>query len=188
MNMKQLFIVAVAVIFSLSLGTGFWVYASPGHGGMKDNDHGKQQSRHQTGMSEKGQRSAMGMPMVHGNMSKEEMGQMCERMSRRHASMQSMRQEKTDRLNSLVDSMKQAKGPEKTEAMESVLVELVEQNNHRSQMMMGRMRSMMGSMMAMHQMNPDQRQMMIKQMKDCPMMKGSINGQHGGTPRRSPSQ
>lgn len=177
MKTKHFITVGLVIAFVMTLGTGYWVYASPSHG-MNQEGHMMKESHSDSAMMKDGHKGKMGMPMMHGDMSKEDMGKLCDRMKKRHVRMQSMRQKNTEKLNSLVNAMKKAKGTEKIESMEKVLVELVEQHNKRSAMMMGQMRSMMGSMMVMHQMSPDKRKMMMDQMRNCPMMQGMMTSGH----------
>lgn len=163
----------VVVALSLGVGAGYWVNANQhmGHengGMMNQGSHGH--------MMGNGQHSGMmQMPMMHVNMSKEEMNRFCSQMQQRHETMQAMRQKNVEKLNSLVQSMKEASGTNKIQAMQKLLVELVELHNQRGKMMMGRMRSMMGQMMGMHRMSSQNQQQMIQQMQNCPMMNGSMS-------------
>lgn len=155
-------------VYLLALGViGAWLM--PGvlaqeHHPMEENESPR------TEMSHPSDRGGMDMPMMRPGMSEEEMDQYCDRIQKRHATMQKMRRRNTERLRNLVSTMEQAEGPEKIDAMESVLVELVEQHNRRGSMKRGSMHAMMGSMMNMQRMEPERRRMMMRRMQDCPMM------------------
>lgn len=175
----------VGTVVSLGIGTGFWAYA----GQHMDGERGHMMNRGQHGsmMNGKQHQGMMGMPMMHSNMSDEEMGEYCDRMTERHKSMMETRRKHTEKLNSLVESMKQASGDDRIEAMEDVVVELVNQHNRRGSMMMKSRHAMMKSMMSMHRMDEGQRQQMMNRMQNCPMMKKMMNGRHQpGTPMNSP--
>jgi arsenate reductase-like glutaredoxin family protein len=175
------FIVVVAL--SIGVGAGYWVNA---------NQHMEHENGHMMNQGSNGHMMGNGqhkdmiqMPMMHVNMSKEEMNQFCTRMQQRHKAIQTKRQKTIEKLNLLVQSMKQASGTDKIEAMQKLLVELVEQHNERGKMMIGSMHSMMGSMMGMHRMSSQNLQQMMQVMKDCPMMNGSMSpseqGHNGST-------
>jgi hypothetical protein len=176
--------VVVLVVSVLTFGSGYWAQARQ----HMENEHGHMMNKGHDGqmMGKEQHQGMMQMPMMHTDMSQEDMNQFCSRMQKRHESMQSMRQKNTEKLNSLVQSMKQARGTDKIESMEQILVELVDQHNKRGSMMMGSMRSMMGSMMGMHRMSDQQRQRMMKKMQDCPMMQGMMNsGKESGSHKES---
>jgi len=172
--MKRWLIVSVLFLFGLTtvFATGYWAFA--------------QQDMGQRGHMMNGQ-SDKRMPMMHSNMSKQEMSQYCERMTNRHEAMVRARRKNTQKLTSLVQSMKQASGNEKVAAMEDVVVELVEQHNRRGTMMMKSRHAMMKSMMGMQRMDRDQRRRMMNRMQDCPVMKNMMDrNNQRRTPMRSP--
>jgi hypothetical protein len=161
--------VIVLAVTVLTLGSGYWVQARQHMG--DENDHRMSEGQHGM-MGNKNHQGMMGMPMMHSNMSEKQMDRLCDRMQQRHESMMEMRKKRSEKLNSLVESMKSAEEDEKIEAMEKTLVELIDQHNQHRTMRMGSMHGMMRFMMNMHQMDPDQRQMMMNRMQDCPMMSG----------------
>lgn len=164
-------------VVALAAGSGFWAYAQHAHeNGAGHMMHGE----HQAQGKDQGHHGGM-MPMIHQDMSQEEMQEFCNQMQSRHQRMQTMREKNRTKLNDLVQAMKQTQGAEKVQKMQSLLVELVKQHKHRGKMMMGSMHRMMGSMMGMHRMSDQQRQQMMQRMQDCPMMRGS--SKNGGADR-----
>lgn len=171
----------VGVVLSLGIGTGYWAYARQ-H--MDGNSHMMSQ-RQGTKMGGGQQMGMMKMPMMHGDMSEEEMRQYCRKMTKYHEQKQSMMNQNANELNALVGKMKQAGGNEKLQAIEEVVVELVNQHNHRRKMMASMRPRMMKMMMGMHQMDESRRQMMMQRMQDCPMMQGMMGGSENGKPMDS---
>jgi hypothetical protein len=177
MGFKRWALLTLIVVVAL-FGTGYWVNANQHM--EKENGHMMKEGRHGHMMHNGQHRDMMRMPMMHANMSEEEMKQFCSKMQERHSRMRNLRQKNAKTLQSLVQSMRKASGTDKIKVMETLLIELVEQHNRRGTMMMGSMRTMMGSMMGMHRMSPQNRQKMMETMRNCPMMKGSMSpSEHG---------
>jgi len=168
--------IVLLLVSVVTLGPGYWVYARQHMGHEEGSMMNGGRSGHMMGNGP--HQGMMRMPMMHPDMSPEEMNQFCGRMQQRHGAMQTMRRKNTEKLNSLVRSMRRARGTDKIESMEKVLVELVEQHNRRGRMMMQANRSMMGTMMNMHRMGPERRRMMMQRMQDCPMMRGMMDSGH----------
>ncbi len=159
--------ILLGMLFILGIGTGYWAYAQPGHG-MNNNRHMMGRSRHSGVQMGSGQyMGMMNMPMMNHNMSAEEMDQYCQRMNKWHERKQSMMQKNTERLNTLMSEMKQASSDKKLQAMESVVIELVDQHNNRPRMT-GTIKPMMNMMMGMHRMDQSHRQMMMERIQSCP--------------------
>lgn len=181
--------IVLTMVFSLSLGTGFLVYAQHGHQGDRGQMMSDGYDGEHSNMGHHGDEMMGTMPMMHENMSGEEMNQFCDQMKERHQSMKKMRLKDQEELQELVETMKQASGDEKLEAIEETVLELVDQHQKRGKMMMKSKHSMMGSMMGMHRMDDEQRQRMMNKMQNCPMMKEMMGSDQGkGTPMRSPAE
>lgn len=173
-----LLMLIVVVALSLGVGAGYWVNANQHMG--NDDGHMMNPGDHGHMMGDANYKGMMRMPIMHANMSEEEMKQFCSKMQERHRRMRNLRQKNAKTLQSLVQSMKKASGTDKIKVMETLLIELVEQHNRRGTMMMDSMRTMMGSMMGMHRMSPQNRQKIMETMRNCPMMNGSMSpSEHG---------
>lgn len=146
--------------------------------GQKMSGHGTENTPESR--AHRGNGHGKGMPMMHRGMSQDEMKNFCDRMQQHHAAMKKRRRQNAEKLNGLVQSMKNASGEAKIEAMQETLVELVNQHQKRGKTMMRSMHAMMGSMMGMHRMSDRKRQRMMREMKQCPMMRGTADSD-GGT-------